>query len=291
MTRTTTEPHPPKRLLLATDLSGRCDRALDRAVQLATSWSAELVAVNVLDVGGTPAQVLAWASGASDDILRDLAYQELKRNTDGVTVPLSLRVERGSDCSEVIRRVANEVRAELIVSSVARNEFLGRFLLGSTVEQLAQTVTQPLLVVRQRAQKPYRRVLVATNLSPDSKSRLQTAARFFPGMPIDLYHAHDVPLGGLGQRGEPSKSATTAAFTACQAVITAADLPPDTAVRIHCERGAVTSTLPAFAHANNIDLVVMGVEGGSSLVNNLLGSPAMRLLEWLPCDVMLVPSV
>jgi hypothetical protein len=34
---------PPRRIILATDLSARCDRALDRAAALASAWQAELM--------------------------------------------------------------------------------------------------------------------------------------------------------------------------------------------------------------------------------------------------------
>jgi nucleotide-binding universal stress UspA family protein len=40
---------PPKTILLATDLSSRCDRAMDRAAQLASLWGARLVVLNVLE--------------------------------------------------------------------------------------------------------------------------------------------------------------------------------------------------------------------------------------------------
>ena len=40
---------PPKKILLATDLSPRCDRALDRAVLLAELWQAKLIILNVLE--------------------------------------------------------------------------------------------------------------------------------------------------------------------------------------------------------------------------------------------------
>ncbi len=40
---------PPKRILLATDLSARGDRALDRATQLASLWGAELAVVHALE--------------------------------------------------------------------------------------------------------------------------------------------------------------------------------------------------------------------------------------------------
>lgn len=280
----------PKRLLLATDLSARCDRALDRAAQLADAWQAELVAVNVLDVGGAPDQILAWAAGATEQDLLQIALQELRRNTADVRAPISLRVERGGDAGEVIRQVADEVGADVIVSSVARNEVLGRFLLGSTVEQLARSVTQPLLVVRQRARQPYRRIVVATDLSPGAHGGLQTAAHLFPGQPLQLYHAHEVPLAGLSGRMEAAQGVNVTAQQACEALLGQTPLPPATSVSIHCERGTVTATLPAFARRQEVDLVVLGIQADEGLVSTLLGSTALRLLQWLPCDVLLVRS-
>ena len=40
---------PPKKILLATDLSARSDRALDRAVQLARQWNSILIVVHALE--------------------------------------------------------------------------------------------------------------------------------------------------------------------------------------------------------------------------------------------------
>ena len=40
---------PPQKILLATDLSSRGDRALDRAAQLARQWDAELIVVHALE--------------------------------------------------------------------------------------------------------------------------------------------------------------------------------------------------------------------------------------------------
>ncbi|WP_082549885.1 universal stress protein [Mesorhizobium sp. Root157] len=38
----------PRRLLLATDLTSACDRAFDRAVQLASAWDADLTICHVV---------------------------------------------------------------------------------------------------------------------------------------------------------------------------------------------------------------------------------------------------
>src|SRR5690606_5948022 len=39
----------PSTILLATDLSARCDRALDRAAMLASQWHAELVVLHAIE--------------------------------------------------------------------------------------------------------------------------------------------------------------------------------------------------------------------------------------------------
>lgn len=290
MTNDQTSTAIPKRLMLATDLSARCDRALDRAGLLAESWGAELVAVNVLDVANTPDQILAWAGRASEREMREIALHELRRNTQGVKAPITLRVERGDEPADVLCNVADEVQADLVVSSVARSEVLGRFLLGSTVEQLARRLTQPLLIVRQRACQPYRRIVVATDLSAGAHAGLQAAARLFPGQPLQLYHAHDVPLAGLAGRADEAPPVSRTAQQACEALLAETPLPPSTSVSIQCERGAVASTLPSYVRTHDVDLVVLGIQARAGLLGALLGSTALRLLQWLPSDVLLVRS-
>lgn len=290
MTNDQTSTAIPKRLMLATDLSARCDRALDRAGLLAERWGAALVAVNVLDVANTPDQILAWAGRASEREMREIALHELRRNTQGVKAPITLRVERGDEPADVLCNVADEVQADLVVSSVARSEVLGRFLLGSTVEQLARRLTQPLLIVRQRARQPYRRIVVATDLSAGAHAGLQAAARLFPGQPLRLYHAHDVPLAGLAGRADEAPPVSRTAQQACEALLAETPLPPSTAVSIQCERGAVASTLPSYVRTHDVDLVVLGIQARAGLLGALLGSTALRLLQWLPSDVLLVRS-
>ena len=119
----------------------------------------------MLDPVALPDQALAWAGGASDDELMQMARQELARDLAGLKVQAQPRIVRSNDPAEAIAQAALATRAGLVVTGVARNEPLGRFLLGSTVERLARVLQPPLLVVRDRAHAPYRRVLVATDFS------------------------------------------------------------------------------------------------------------------------------
>jgi len=46
--------------------------------------------------------------------------------------------------------------------------------------------------------------------------------------------------------------------------------------------------LPRFAEESSIDLFVMGAQSRSHLKQAVIGSTAERVLERLPCDVLLI---
>jgi nucleotide-binding universal stress UspA family protein len=278
----------PKRILLATDLSARCDRALGRAAQLAGEWHAELIALNVLDPAASPDQALAWAAGADDEHLLRIARQQLNRDLSELGVRASMRIARGVDVADAIRAIASTSHAGLVVTAVACYETLGRFLLGSTVERLARLLPQPLLVVRSRARMPYQRIVVATDFSDSSGHALQVATRLFPRREQILYHAYETPLSGLSDIPALSWTRRGIGQAECLDFLAAYELSAQTPVRPVVEDGAVESTLARFVRQHDIELVVIGAHGRGGMKNVLLGSTAAKLLEWLPCDVLVV---
>jgi len=278
----------PHRLLLATDLSARCDRALDRAAQLAKEWQAELVALNVLDAAALPDQVLAWASGASDEELLHVVRKQLAHDLAAANVTANLRLIRSKNATATIRETAASTKADLVVTGVSRSEMLGRLLLGSTVEQLARSLSPPLLVVRKRAHGPYLRIVVATDFSENSRHALLTAARFFPGRELIVYHAHPLPMSGLVNASPQSGVQVGIEETEYAAYLTATAIPEGVKVRPVIECSAIERSLTRYVREHDIDLVVMGSHGRSGLMSLLLGSTAAKLLDWLPCDTLLV---
>lgn len=280
----------PRHLLLATDLSARCDRALDRAAQLAEEWRAELTALNVLDPTASPDQALAWASGASDEQLLHLAQRQLARDLKAIKVPVKLCVSRSGDAAGAIRRAAADTQSGLVVTGVSRNETLGRLLLGSTVENLARSLPEPLLVVHNRAHEPYRRIVVATDFSESSRHALLAAVRFFPGRELIVYHAHASPMAELADAAVNSGVCVSIVESECAAFLAATVLPEGTKLRTVVEYGGIEATLTQYVREHEIDLVVMGSHGCSGIMSLLLGSTAAKLLDWLPCDMLLVPA-
>lgn len=280
---------PPSRLLLATDLSARCDRALDRAAQLAIEWQAGFVAVNVREAPQDPDQLLRWACGKDDANGVQVARRQLQRDLTGFGINADLHVAIG-DVDVSIRSVTAKTGCGLVVTGMARNEVFGRFLVGSTVQNLARGLSVPLLVVRNRARSAYQRIIVATDFSDSSRHALQAAMRYFPGRKLVLYHAHTVPLAVdlspsvIGAASQRIKNRECAEF------IAACDLTDEERSRLQVviEAGPVETALACYVRKQEVELVVAGSHGSSGLMNVLLGSISARLLEWLPCDTMIV---
>jgi len=76
--------------------------------------------------------------------------------------------------------------------------------------------------------------------------------------------------------------------TESAAFLAATALPEGMKVRPVVECGAIESTLTRYVREHGIDLVVMGSHGRSGLMSLLPGSTATKLLDWLPCDTLLV---
>jgi nucleotide-binding universal stress UspA family protein len=280
----------PRHILLATDLGAGCDRALDRASQLAEEWNAELTVLNVLGAAPLPDQALAWAGGTGEEKLIDMAKRQLARDLKSVRPEVQLRVSHNKNVAEAIRQTAAEIQADLVVTGVSGKGVMGRFALGSTVDALARSLTLPLLVVRNRVHTPYRNIVLATDFSESAQRALTATAYYFPARELIVYHAHVLPMAGLTGTGSQARIPPDSAQAECAHFLSTTPLPTGQQCTTVIESGSVAAVLTDFVRRRDIDLAVIGSLGRSGILNLLLGSTAARLLEWLPCDTLLVPT-
>lgn len=284
----------PRRLLLATDLSARCDRAFDRAIFLVAAWKAELVVVHVQEdfdhLLPTPVDVPPSWRRAPD--MRQLAESWIRAEISEISPDLSIVIEAG-DPAEAILRTAHTHDCDLIVAGVARNEILGRIALGNTVSHLARYSEVPVLVVRKRGTRPYGDVVVATDFSPSSRHALDAAARFFPNGRLTLFNAFDAPHSLMA----PDPTSHRAQFREAaerdgRTFLREAQLPALASgpVALVVEYGDPSPRLYEHVTAKGVDLVALGTHGRSALFHTLIGSVAQSLIESLPCDVLVVPE-
>lgn len=282
---------PPRQLLLATDLSARCDRALDRAVQLAREWHAQLVVMTVVETPERPDPlgVLTWPPVKNDESRRRFARRQLERDAASLSVHARFRIGHG-DAASAIAQAAAADHCSLIIAGMARNELFGRFLVGSTVEQLARTVAQPVLVVRNRVHGKYKRILVATDFSEASRHALHAAIRLFRNRKLILYHAYASPVAAAANPAAHAQIRRNIEVGECAEFLAGSDLPVEARerLRVVIEGEGLEIALGRYVREHDMDLAVLGTRGRTGLMNVLLGSAAARLLRWLPCDTMIV---
>jgi nucleotide-binding universal stress UspA family protein len=282
------------RVLLASDMSARCDRALDRAAQLARAWQAELVVIHALDPSGVERNQRLSMSLPSWRVPEQWQARVARRLREDIReegLAADVRVVEGAPATAVLDAALRE-RAALIVAGIARDEPLGRLRLGSTVERLVREATVPVLTVRRRVRAPYRHVVVATDFSPASHMAVQSAVRWFDEARLTLFHAYYAPADGVDGQPVRNDSWREAADRQCDQFLLDSGIGPDTARRLSrlIERGRPETLLADCVDLEQVDLVIMGTHGHGGLLRSLLGSTAENLLCSLDCDTMVVRS-
>ncbi len=254
---------------------------------LAGAWRAPLVVLHVLEEPSPVTDAPSWRRPADP---RAAALERVRRDLGeaGRDLQVEVVVERGEPAAVILETV-ERYGCELVVTGVARDELLGRLVVGGTVDRLARASGVPLLVVKSRPRRPYGRVVVATDFSDGSRDALEAALEVAPGAEVTLFHAYDVPLEGfVSDKMAAREDAARRARAECDAFLAATPAAQDRQIATLCEYGDPAALLPELVVARNVDLVALGTEGRGGLKKLLLGSVAERLLPRIPVDVLLV---
>jgi nucleotide-binding universal stress UspA family protein len=188
----------------------------------------------------------------------------------------------------VLAEIATNVGAAVIVTGVARYNQLRDFVLGTAVDHLLRRSPAPVLVVKQRAEQPYRRILVATDYSEGSQLALQTALRLFPQADVELLHGYDVPFESRHPSAQLAEMSRGDAEAGMRAFVEAA-APADVGrIRTDVRKGGILEILNGKVAQDQADLVVIGAHGASGWRQATLGSVASELLRTTPVDALVV---
>lgn len=289
----------PRRILLATDLSARGDRALERAVDLSQRTGAELVILHVyeefdessLTYGSRVLPTWRRPTNAMN-VMKQRIRQALRADVGDAVEKALILIEEGHP-PDVIESVAAARHVDLVVTGVAREgPFSSRpVVLGKTVEQLLRKLPLPILVVLNRPRAPYQNVVVATDFSRPSAHALQMALRFFPGQKLFLLHAFDVPYETqVEDAARHAAQLREGRAMELSAFLESVFLPPQDRHRLVpiLEPGQPRQIVREYAQMHDADLVVLGTQGRGALMEALIGSTAKSILASLPCDALIV---
>lgn len=283
---------PPRKILLATDLSSRGDRALDRAAQLARQWSAQLVIVHAIEQApGRP----VWSefedapSWRRPPDARAAIERQIRRDLREEVEDLQIHIEEGDPVRVILDAIDRE-ECDLVVMGTARDELFGRMLLGDTVEHLVRRSPVSVLVVKARPSGPYRHILVGADFTDESRHGLSVAVDLFPDASFILMHAFEMPYRALMADSQLSHDFAAMERSTIATFLEETALPEEVRARIHplIEHGPPEVMIRKYVVEQAADLTVIGAFGRGVMFHLFIGGTARRIVDATPSDVLVV---
>ena len=296
-----------RRILVILDPAARAQPALEKAARLARGARArvELYACGFREGLNRPGRALAAARQreveAGEASLGRLAREQLRG------VRTEVRYELGHPRAERILARVRRSRPDLVILDSEFHPTARRALFGPADWPLIRDCPAPLLYAKPARWHAAPRVAAAVDpLHPAATGvgldaaivgRARALARGLHGS-LSLVHAWlplepavagpavlGLPLGGPAEVERLLADAEAQAARAVAALCRGGGRPAGEPVLL---RGAAVETLPGFAEVEGLDVLAIGALSRSRLYDVLVGATAERLLERVPCDLLVV---
>jgi nucleotide-binding universal stress UspA family protein len=290
-----------KTILAATDFSRPSGQALARAAQIARAHRAELHLLHVPSHGrwsqGTGMFSAYFGDGNALSVERDRALLERR------AAELAKRFRVRAECHVVPGKPAEEIAAfasarevDLVVVSARGTGGLRLGSVGGTALKVLWNSLVPVLMVRTAVDQPYRKLLVATDLSERSRHVAEVALAMLPkASPTILYAFRGefetalelvgAPLDSLRLYREDEREAAAARLEAHWEAIRAGSRR---ASRLQLVHGHPVPAVLKAAGDLDAGLVALGKHAGPRWEELVLGSVVQNLVQQLRNDVLVV---
>lgn len=279
-----------KTILAASDLSSRSKPAVWRAVQLAKSSGARLVALHVVEDDQPEERMREEMRSAEAFLSAQIAA--FGQPQDGQTVT------RAGDAFHVIAQEAQAQEADLVVMGAHRRQFLRDVFIGTTIERVTRTTRQPVLMANGKTGERWKKVCIAIDMSETSGHAARTALALglLDGAKVTFIHAFaPITREMMTYAGVPAdrvQQEATREFenTRREVVQFIEGLGLDNlSYRARIVEGGAASAIAGIIAQTSPDLLVIGTRGLSGLKRLFLGSVAQDLMSSVEIDILAVP--
>ncbi|MBK9261467.1 MAG: universal stress protein [Polyangiaceae bacterium] len=292
-------------VLVATDLSDSADEAIRAAHELAHGKGSKLVVCHVVHeiLRASPLfpqrvqadmEALIHAESRAAAAVED----RVEALTGRAAEEFEIRIESGAADSAILR-VAEDVKATLIVTASRGLSGIARLLLGSVAERIARYAHCSVFIAR--AHKKTNKILVATDLSDLSMPAISLAAEAAKRASAELVvlYALDVlpspamgltvPFGGVPIVPPPEllTQMREGAQTALAAIVERLDVKAEARVA----EGDAAAAIIRTAEQMEADLVVVATHGRTGLSRVALGSVAEKVVRGARSSVLVARSM
>jgi nucleotide-binding universal stress UspA family protein len=277
------------RILVATDLTDRAERAVDRACQLKHETGATLVLVHVLKPG-LPTKIESRNRSDADELLKE----RLRLLADHQPASADIAMVLVGDKFLTITKEAAKRSVDLILIGEPRKYRYDDFFVGTTAERVIRFSAQPVLVVKRPELGPYQRVLIAFDASEGAVRAMETALRIAPTAEFRIVYAWWPPTGSLTdieaqhEALEEEQARTKRQIRGLIEKATQQLVASRTSHQIKLSIDLIENN-PYVALRNELkwpDLVVIGTHARGRLAVSTVGRLARHLLSEATCDVL-----
>jgi len=293
-------------ILVCVQKDARNDEMFDQTIQLAKKHQSALKLLHVIsdypeDTSEwwnvrNPAKLKKRIIEERQAVLDDMAARAQEQGVEQVTSELRW----GKTFQEITREVMNN-KHDLVKITAQHNNKISRILLECPSRDLLQHCPCTLWISRGKTGRRPKRVLATlggtrNEIACDALDVkvLRTAATIAEANGSELHFLHAMPLyGDKGLKGKKLRADLTEYIDSlkgtfkekCGKVLEEfqVELKDD---RIHMETGTPAAAIADVVSDKHIDLVIMGARPQEDLHTVLLGTRAMRVFDYLKCDVV-----
>jgi universal stress protein E len=277
------------RLLCATDLSPKCEFAIDRAGRLAEDLRMDLSLLHVVSAVESE-RALEESLNAAIDYMKARARPPMWQWGGAPNVI----VGTGSP-ARIISQTVQRLSPFALVVGPSKPGRLGRALFSRP----AIEGSCPVLVVQRLPKTPYRNVLLAMDTSASSVRAMQTAEVLLAGTAAStkIVHAYEPPYRGMlwyvGTHGRGVESYGNSWKN--EASIAMSDLLKRysrdfTRYEILVEDAKPAAAILRAVEEQQPDLLVLGARTAGAVQRAFTGSVTSEVIHKVRCDVLVVPA-
>ena len=274
-------------LLFATDLTPESDVAFDHVRLIAERFGAQVTLYHVVEV--LDDRYPGWRSASTRGLWAEAARwakEALEERASRLAVPATVEVELAPSAKHSVLEMVRGRRPDLTVMAAHGHSALGLLLGASVTENVVDHVHTPVLAVRKGAGRPYRRILVPTDLSLASRLAFPMAALLARAVEAEVIGVHVAPsisaatLGGIPVPAPAAPPSEAALWEFLRPDFGAVPVVAQVFV------GPVWERVVHAAIVEEVDLIVMATRGHDSFSDRVLGSNTERVVRHAPCPVL-----
>jgi len=281
------------RIICATDLLPKSEAAMQRAGLLSDELGAEVTLLHVVEPAPSEQEREQTLRTALAHV-RARARLPMRRSVSAPDVTV-----RAGNAARIVREMVAEANAQLLVLGPHGKRGLRDAFEGSIAENALAARNCAVLIARNEAREPYRRVLLALDLSEASASAVRAAESLVltPEVEARIVHAHEPPYQGMLHYSGAAPDSIVRyadgwkreAWHAIEDLLIYESTYPARYDIVIKQRPPVAGILRAVEQFEP-DLLVLGTRAGGRFHRALHGSVANRVRQKIECDVLVVPE-